>query len=233
MNKINIILKTGAFAVLMVLLVQACKHYPGDIPIPFNYDDYTDIPCDPDSVYFVNEIFPLISSTCVAPECHDATSHKEDIVLDSYDNIMKIVRAGRPDNSDLYEVITKTDPADVMPPPPAQLTPEQIDKIRKWIEQGAKLNGCDDCDTTSVTYSTQIVKILTTNCTSCHNTTTSNGGVTLDSYAGVKAQADNGKLYGCASHSSGYKVMPPSGVRISECNITAIKLWIDEGAQNN
>lgn len=230
------------FTSVIFVTIQGCKHYPEPLPIPTtNSQDTTSggqdstRPCDPDSVYFENTILPLLSSSCAYSGCHDAASHEDDVILDSYTNIFSTgeIKPGDPSDSKLYKVITESG-GDVMPPPPnSPLTPAQISLINKWITQGALNNRCDECDSSDVKYSNQVLSILNNNCVSCHNGSSASGGVHLDSYAGVKAQADNGKLFGVINHSSGFKIMPPSGNKISDCNVRIIKKWIDDGAPNN
>ena len=65
------------------------------------------------------------------------------------------------------------------------------------------------------------------------NTTTANGNVKLHTYAEVKKHVDNGNLAGTINHLSGYKAMPPTGTKMSECNLRTIQLWINDGAPNN
>jgi hypothetical protein len=57
--------------------------------------------------------------------------------------------------------------------------------------------------------------------------------VQLDSYSAVKLQIDNKKLFGSINHDPGFKAMPPTGNKMSECNIFIVKKWIDNGALNN
>jgi Planctomycete cytochrome C len=166
-------------------------------------EDTFGIPCNPDSVYFSRDILPLLVSNCAKSGCHDAISHKEDIILDNYQNVMAsdVVKAYNLSNSDLYESITETEPDKRMPEPPNEkLTTDQIDIIAKWILQGAKDLSCDEmvggCDTTFVSYSTFVSPVLKTYCVGCHS--------------GVS----------------------PSG-NISDCKINKIKAWINDGAQNN
>jgi hypothetical protein len=45
--------------------------------------------------------------------------------------------------------------------------------------------------------------------------------------------AQNGKLYGAVNHSPGYSPMPKGGTKLSACNISKIKAWIDGGSLNN
>ena len=98
--------------------------------------------CSPDTVYFLNEIMPIISSNCTMSGCHDNISHAEGVNLTTYTNIMRYVKAGNAGNSKLYEVIIKTG-GDRMPPSPmAPLTSVQKAFIQKWINQGAKNNNC-------------------------------------------------------------------------------------------
>ncbi|HEY8690015.1 MAG TPA: hypothetical protein VIM07_12330 [Chitinophagaceae bacterium] len=89
------------------------------------------------------------------------------------------------------------------------------------------------CDTTFVTYSVSVNPVLTAYCIGCHSGANAPLGVMLDSYAGVKIQAANGKLYGTISHSAGFLPMPQNGNKLSDCNITKIRLWVADGAPNN
>ena len=89
------------------------------------------------------------------------------------------------------------------------------------------------CDTTNVTYSSSVVPILVSNCTSCHAGNTPSAGIKLDAYADVKIQVTNGRLWGSVSHAKSYSAMPKNGNKMSDCNLTKIKKWIDAGAPNN
>ncbi|NOT92450.1 hypothetical protein [Ferruginibacter sp.] len=89
------------------------------------------------------------------------------------------------------------------------------------------------CDTATVTYSSSVVPILVSNCTSCHAGNTPSAGIKLDTHADVKIQVANGKLWGSVSHTASYSPMPKSGSKMSDCNLTKIKKWIDAGAPNN
>jgi len=98
-----------------------------------------------------------------------------------------------------------------------------------YPEQG----GPGGCDTTNVTYSATIAPILATNCIGCHNSTIPNAGVILSNYNDLKVQVNNGRFWGAINHLSGFANMPPSGSKLSNCNLAKIKKWIDDGAPNN
>ncbi len=89
------------------------------------------------------------------------------------------------------------------------------------------------CDTASVTYSRSVTPVLSANCTGCHGGNTPSAGISLDNYNGIKAVADNGKLWGSVSHTAGFSPMPKNSTKMSSCNIAKIKKWIDAGALNN
>ena len=204
--------------------------------------DTTIVPCDPNLVYFDMEILPILKSNCAKSGCHDAITHEEDIILDSYENVMNseedLIRPYNLNNSELYEVITENDADDVMPPPPNQrLTNAQIQLIAKWIQQGAKDLTCEDvvvtCDTSNVSYSAFVAPLLTTYCVGCHSGGAPSGGIALNSHAGGKTVAQNGRLIGAITWANGYQRMPQGSAKLSDCNIAKIKAWVHDGAPNN
>jgi hypothetical protein len=95
--------------------------------------------------------------------------------------------------------------------------------------------GNGNCDTTAaVNYSSSVKIILTNNnCMGCHSGAGASGGIKLDTYAGVSAVAQNGKLYGSVARLPGYSPMPQGGNKMSNCDIIKIKKWIDNGSPNN
>jgi hypothetical protein len=235
------LLAAGVFAV--VGLLYACKH---EVVNPGtgtgggtgggggSTDSTVQSTCSPDTVYFQQAILPILVSNCAVPGCHDATTHQEGYVFTNYQNVMKVVKPGRPGDSDLYEAITDNDPDDRMPRPPrAPLSQQQITAIEKWIRQGAKNNSCTSgCDTSNVRFAATIQPILQTNCMGCHSGTSASAGINFSIYAGVKAQIDNGKLWAAINH-TGPKPMPLGGNKLSDCNISKIGIWIRNGAPNN
>ena len=208
-------------------------------PIDTTGQDTTIIKCDSNLVYFEQDVLPLIISNCAKSGCHDAITHEEGYNLTSYANIMNsgIVRPNRPDNSKLIKVLTE-DGDDAMPPYPNQrLTQAQIALLTKWINQGAKDTSCTEtvitCNTVNVSYSGFIAPLFTTFCNGCHSGGNPSGGILLNSYSGVKAVAQNGRLIGAISWSAGFQRMPQSGNKLSNCSIDKIQAWINDGAPNN
>ncbi|MBL0343138.1 MAG: c-type cytochrome [Bacteroidetes bacterium] len=199
------------------------------------------LPCNPDSIYFQQQILPFLVSNCAKSGCHDAATAEDGVILDSYVNVMNTGEVTPFDLNDskLWEVITTTDPDDKMPPAgEPQLNQQQIAMIAQWINQGAQNLVCDDelgpCDSTGVSYLATVKPIMQNKCVGCHTTGNStNGFVNLSSYAGVQATAQSGALVGSIIHNPMYAAMPKNGPSLSTCEIGKIRNWVAEGALNN
>lgn len=201
------------------------------------------IPCDPDTVYFQNDVLPLLLSSCGLADCHDEQTAQDDVILTSYYWVMQTadVVPFEPWESDLFEKITEDDPDDRMPPPPASmLSVDQIDMIYTWIAQGALNNHCEqeDCDSVNVTFSETIFPIVQNNCLGCHSGPDPNGGISLENYNAIVSAAsiepgNQGSLLGAVTWATGNTPMPENGPQISDCDITQIQKWIDDGMPDN
>ena len=221
--------------------IAACKHYPPGLETltPSNNGGNgngngngtpNDKPCDPDSVYFSNTILPLFVSNCAKSGCHDAITREEDLVLNSYNNIMASgeITPGNPNDGDIMKMIKSTQANKIMPPPPnSPLTPQQINQLSVWISQGAKNNNCNSCDTTAVGYANKIKPLLDLKCKGCHNATLSSGGVNLETYASTVGVAQSGALHGAVKQIAPYKSMPQGGQKLPACEIDQIGIWIN------
>ena len=90
------------------------------------------------------------------------------------------------------------------------------------------------CDDSNVTYSTTIKSILAKyECTTCHTGPAPSGNFVLTSYSSVKAKVLDNRLLGAISHASGFSPMPQGGQKLSDCEISKVKKWIDAGAPEN
>lgn len=184
-------------------------------------------------VCFEGEVLPIFQSSCAKSGCHDAASHKEGLVLDSYNHIVRGegIVPGNARASELFQQIINGK----MPPAGnPKLTNTQVVTIRKWINQGAKnTSNCLTCDTSIYTYTGAVSVILGGHCVSCHTGINGGGGVDLSTYTGVRTVALNGRLVGAITHAAGYSPMPQGAPMLSDCNITQIEKWVATGAANN
>lgn len=243
----NVILVATVFAVLTGLALPSCRHELAPLPIgpvdpsdtsvvvvPPDVPDLTGRPCSADTVYFQNQILPLLTSNCSMAGCHDAISHEEGITITNYANVMMNIKAFNAGQSKLYKSIIDTDPGDRMPPPPAAaFTAAQKALLKKWIDQGALNNTCNEsyglCDTAKVTYSAFVQPLVTGKCQGCHGLSNPGGGIKLTTYAEVKASAQTGLFYGSIAHTPGISAMPQNGAKLSACQTSKVKAWINAG----
>ena len=184
-----------------------------------------------------DDVLPIFRSSCAKSGCHDATTKQEGYIFDSYANIVKKdVKPGNAAGSKVYRVLIEQDEDDRMPRAPyPRLLPAQIELIKNWINQGAKnTTNCSTnvCDTTVFTY-TAVKKIIDANCINCHSGASPSGGLNYSTHAGLKAVADNGRLLGAVNHAVGFTPMPMGNPKLSDCNITQIRKWVQAGAPNN
>jgi uncharacterized membrane protein len=212
-----------------VVLISSCKHEP----INPNSNPTNSAVCNTDTAYFQNDVLPLFVSSCAKSGCHDATTKAEGLNLSNYNSIMATneIKAGKPNDGDIMKEINRGSM-----PPSSPLSADQKALLSKWISQGAKNNGCTSaCDTLNVKYSAQVKTIIDANCKGCHSGSSPQGGVDLSTYELVKAQVTANLLYESISHTGGASPMPKSNpqTKLSDCQIRAVKIWIDAGALNN
>ena len=102
---------------------------------------------------FSNDIQPLFNARCATSSCHTTVTQQAGMSLEAgaaYAEIVGVqattrptrlrVEPGNPGNSLVYLAITPASPIVRMPLGRTPLTPNQIENIRRWIEQGAPNN---------------------------------------------------------------------------------------------
>ena len=228
------------FYLLFLIFTYGCEHEPFPIlEVTESIDDPVidnSIPCNPDSVYFENEVLPFLISSCAQPGCHNAATAEDNVILNNYNNIINTgdIIPFDPENSELYETITDPDPDKIMPPPPEDpLSNEQISMIYYWILQGANNNYCTSCDSSEVTFSTVIYPLIELKCQGCHSGGEPEADLLLTSYGSISSIALDGRLYNSITGSNGAELMPFGASPLSACEINQIETWINEGAPDN
>jgi hypothetical protein len=191
--------------------------------------------CSQDTVYFNNTVLPIINSTCGKTGCHGSVSPGA-FTMTTYSKIVNRVGTINRLNNALQDMadVKKDKPyLDYTPP-----TPDQLALLQKWINQGAKNNTCNACDTTKFTFAAIVQPIMGTYCVGCHKGTSASAGVDLSTIAAIQAEIKNnpGRLLGSIQWTSPYtgaKQMPQGSGKLPDCYITQIKKWINAGALNN
>lgn len=216
---------------------------------------------------FTNHVLPILEDRCF--NCHQETYKKNGktihpkagLALNTYELVMKgnlddtVVTAGNVEDSYLHEVLTLDEDDDMfMPPKGGPLTPEQIDIIKRWIEEGAqpKAGGSATADASgAISFHDHIFPILEERCLDCHGepyvqrgrTIHPKAGLALNTYEAVLKGNLDGEIINRGNHEESTlyvvitldpddsEVMPPKGDPLSEEEIDLIKNWIDEGAK--
>ena len=229
------------------------------------------LPGPDEPVDFTNHVLPILEEKCQS--CHNApydkngrTIHpKAGLRLDTYEWVMKgnlddtVVEAGSLENSYLYEVITLDEEDDMfMPPKGGALSAEQIDAIKRWIEEGAKpssgVGGIAANDMSKgISFHDHIFPLMEERCLDCHGepyvkngrTIHPKAGLRLDTYEWIikgnldgtiveKGNAEESTLYAVITlDSDDPEIMPPKGEPLTEEEIGMFKQWITEGAKEN
>ena len=97
----------------------------------------------PAPISFNREILPILSNNCFACHGPDEKKRETKFHFDTQEGMFAkrgVIEPGNAAESLLVEKITDPNPKDRMPPPDSghSLTPQQIDLLRRWIDEGAK-----------------------------------------------------------------------------------------------
>ncbi len=187
-------------------------------------------------VCFTKNIQPIFVTKCGMSGCHSGSGggHGEKMNFTTYEGIMKKVKANYPLLSEAYTKCTGKNPE--MPPKGyTKLSETELQYIKYWIHTGAKNSDCTSaCDTLTLSFSGRIKPLLDTWCLGCHSASNAGGGYDFSTYEGVRtAIAPNSRLLGCIEQQTGYSAMPQNGGKLSDCDIIAVKKWIEAGYPNN
>jgi len=216
---------------------------------------------------FTNHVLPILEDRCFS--CHQepydkngrTIQPKAGLALNTYEMVMKgnldatVVTPGDVEDSYLHEVLTLDEDDDMfMPPKGGPLTPEQIDIIKRWIEEGAKpkAEGGGVADASGgISFHDHIFPILEERCLDCHGepyvkngrTIHPKAGLALDTYEAVLKGNLDGEIIDRGDHEESTlyvvitldpddsEIMPPKGDPLSAEEIELFKKWIDEGAK--
>ncbi|MBI3849216.1 MAG: DUF1553 domain-containing protein [Verrucomicrobia bacterium] len=104
-------------------------------------------PASPAKIDFNRDIRPIFSEHCYACHGPDERKRKAGLRLDVQADAFKELKSGNHalvagdlSKSSLVAHITSTDPDEIMPPPKHNkpLKPEQIDLLKRWVQEGAQ-----------------------------------------------------------------------------------------------
>ena len=183
--------------------------------------------CDPGTAYFEQEVLPIFVQNCTMSGCHNMpTDANDEVVLTSYAGVT---------NDQYFDDIWDEIGDGAMPPDSMnQLTGQDLATLQAWLAQGAQNNSCEGgCQMGAVTYSGTILPIIQDRCDGCHGASSAQGGLDFSGWNDLNAVAADGRLAQAIQHQTGAEPMPPSGPMLSQCRISQMLTWIQDGAPNN
>jgi len=122
-----------------LLILQSCYKDVGPIEPQSNFPT--------ENISFSKNIQPVFNSSCIA--CHPSSGNLDLTAENSYNSIVNVEASGYngilivpedPDNSVLYKKIDGSGLFGSNMPPGYNLTENQVEMFRIWIEEGAKNN---------------------------------------------------------------------------------------------
>ncbi len=92
-----------------------------------------------EEVDFDRDIRPIISENCAFCHGPDEQTREAGLRLDTAEGAWSVLEKGASDDSELMRRVASEDPDEVMPPPGSnrQLTTNQVELLRRWIDRGA------------------------------------------------------------------------------------------------
>ncbi|MBI3208022.1 MAG: DUF1553 domain-containing protein [Candidatus Solibacter usitatus] len=92
------------------------------------------------AIDFNRQVRPILSDNCFACHGPDAKNRMAELRLDEKDSAARVIVAGKRNESKLFQRLNHANPALRMPPKALgrTLTPEQIETVGRWIDQGAE-----------------------------------------------------------------------------------------------
>jgi len=196
-------------------------------------------------VSFSDEVLPILRAHCA--ECHGDETRKAELSLVTRAGILRgsesgaIITAADPDTSRLFEVLHLEE----MPPKGEgeRLSAQQVDLIRRWIEQGAD-TGTAPTDNQDALNQHDILPTLLLHCTTCHGRQVQEAELDLRSVAAMLKGGKSGPAIVPGDSKSSLIIqkikaeeMPPrsklashSVKPVDDQELERLVEWIDQGA---
>ncbi|MFN8348990.1 MAG: hypothetical protein U0X91_28580 [Spirosomataceae bacterium] len=91
------------------------------------------------------------------------------------------------------------------------------------------------CNNKIISFANDVKPILIKSCYSCHDNRNHFGGCKLEDFTDVQNWVSSGELQYSIYYDTDNIPIPkmPKGGKLSECDITVINNWVNQGAENN
>lgn len=183
--------------------------------------------------------FKVLRNRCASCHNPDMPSGGIDFIT-SKDELLfyQFVVPGEPQLSPLYQSMTGSEGMSFMPPT-GSLKSAEIKAVSDWIQDGFK-NGTGGITpppppptVLMPTFASINTLIIRTKCLGCHNSNNSAGGVSYGTYAQLLNTVQPGNLNASSLYVRTANGTMPPGQPLSANEVSAIQMWITNGAPNN
>jgi hypothetical protein len=137
-------------------------------------------------ITFESGVLPIFQANCVP--CHGSQVKMQQLDLSTFEAVMKggesgrVITPGKPQESRLVELVEKG----AMPKGGKPLPADKIAVIRAWIEAGAPSASKSAHAASESVTEDDVMPILLLRCTPCHGLRRQEGGLALDTRAGMR-----------------------------------------------
>ncbi len=247
-ERMKVAASVGSF-LLAVFVIGSCIH---EIPAPLENTGTgttggttgggttggASLGCSADSVYFEQQVLPLVTSLCGKVGCHGTNQHHEfQLIYTSKSQSFSSISSRFSSSSRLAKALNEMAGQRVSGYTPP--TSDQLAILQKWIAQGKKNNSCNGCDATQFAFAANVAPLFKFYCAGCHPAPGSQTTPNLSSLAAIQAELKNnpGRLLGSIQWTAPYNTsttkMPQGSNQLSQCELDVIRKWVEAGAPNN
>jgi hypothetical protein len=103
-----------------------------------------------------------------------------------------------------------------------------------WENEETFYPEAEICDTTMISFSDDIVPILSNSCFICHSNNNAPefaNGIKLEDYEDVSASGT--LIVGAINHADGFPQMPKNRAKLDACLINTFEAWVNQGSLDN
>jgi len=197
------------------------------------------------NVDFLTVIKPILESSCV--KCHGLDRFHglrldtKELAFEATGDQGMLIVPGKPEKSTLYttSVLPDNDPIAMPPRDRDKLSKEQAEKLKSWIEQGAKWPENVSLKRVDKAPFTLVASVLQQSCFKCHSKNKAEGGLRLDNRDAAFKGATSGVVivpYLPESSQIFTTLVPPtvhdkfSPRLLTPEDVSLIREWVRQGA---
>lgn len=239
-------LRAGLF-LSAIVIVGSCIH---EIPTPLEggtsgtgtgtttSNNGGTLGCNPDSVYFEQQVLPIVTSLCGKSGCHGTIQrHEFQLVYSTKSESYNAISSRFSTSSRLARALNEM--AGQRVSGYSAPSSDQLAVLQKWIAQGKPNNSCNGCDATQFAFNANVAPLFKFYCAGCHPAPGSTSIPNLTTYAAIQTELKNnpGRLLASIQWTAPYNTsttkMPQGSSQLSQCELDVIRKWVEAGAPNN